>query len=447
MSADLLGIGTSGLRAARAALEIAGDNVANASTAGYARRSLVQVTGQAGAAMTPLSRSLSAGVGVDVTGLRRISDAFRNTDVRNASGEAGRSTALQDWLEPLHSALPFGDAAIGAGIGALFDAGSAVAADPGALAPRTVFLAAADSLASRFRLAALKVADQRAGVATAITAAAARISSLARTLATTNSDARRVASQTAEAATIADRRDALLDELHGLIAVRSTVGVDGSVDVRFASGTALVTGSEAATVVARDGPAGFQIITDPYGSSAATQSSDSGTLAGLFGAARRSLEAGQALDRLAASVSSTLNTAHEAGADLESNPGLSLFAGTSAATLSVPITDPRQVAAAAPPGPDGNQAMLTLISVRDAGFADIYDAEVTTLANAFATAREDGAAAVTARDAAVAARDAVSGVNLDEEAADILRFQQAYQAAARIVSTARTLFDTLFDIR
>lgn len=447
MSADLLGIGTSGLRAARAALEIAGDNVANASTPGYARRSLVQVTGQAGAAMTPLGRSLSAGVGVDVTGLRRISDAFRNTDVRTASGEAGRSTALQDWLEPLQSALPLGGADIGARIGALFDAGSAVAADPGALAPRTVFLGAADSLASRFRLAALKVADQRAGVATAITATAARISLLARTLATTNSDARRVAPQTAEAATIADRRDALLDELHGLIAVRSTVGVDGSIDVRFASGTALVTGSEAASVITREGPGGFQIITDSYGSSAAPQTSEGGTLAGLFGAARRGVEAAQVLDQLAASVSGALNAAHQAGADLDGNPGLSMFDGSSAATLSASITDPRQVAAAAPPGPDGNQAMLALISLRDVGFAEIYDAAVTTLANAFATARQDGAAAASAHDAAVAARDAVSGVNLDEEAADILRFQQAYQAAARIVSTARTLFDALFDIR
>jgi len=42
-----------------------------------------------------------------------------------------------------------------------------------------------------------------------------------------------------------------------------------------------------------------------------------------------------------------------------------------------------------------------------------------------------------------AERDSVSGVNLDEEAADLIRFQQAYQAAAQVVSTANTLFDSL----
>ncbi len=46
-------------------------------------------------------------------------------------------------------------------------------------------------------------------------------------------------------------------------------------------------------------------------------------------------------------------------------------------------------------------------------------------------------------DQAVLSRDAVSGVNLDEEAADLLRYQQAYQAAAQVVSVAGTLFDTL----
>jgi flagellar hook-associated protein 1 FlgK len=46
---------------------------------------------------------------------------------------------------------------------------------------------------------------------------------------------------------------------------------------------------------------------------------------------------------------------------------------------------------------------------------------------------------------AVAARDRVSGVNLDEEAANLLRMQQGYQASARVITTAQTLFQTLLD--
>jgi len=42
-------------------------------------------------------------------------------------------------------------------------------------------------------------------------------------------------------------------------------------------------------------------------------------------------------------------------------------------------------------------------------------------------------------------RDGISGVNLDEEAADLIKFQQLYQANAQVISVARELFDTLLN--
>lgn len=47
---------------------------------------------------------------------------------------------------------------------------------------------------------------------------------------------------------------------------------------------------------------------------------------------------------------------------------------------------------------------------------------------------------------AIAARESVSGVNLDEEAANLIRFQQAYQAAARVMGIANTLFDEVLGV-
>jgi flagellar hook-associated protein 1 FlgK len=51
------------------------------------------------------------------------------------------------------------------------------------------------------------------------------------------------------------------------------------------------------------------------------------------------------------------------------------------------------------------------------------------------------------RDAAVSARDSVSGVNIDEEAVDLMRFQQAYQASARVIQVARETLQSILDIR
>ncbi|MBW8296503.1 flagellar basal body rod C-terminal domain-containing protein, partial [Sphingopyxis sp.] len=68
---------------------------------------------------------------------------------------------------------------------------------------------------------------------------------------------------------------------------------------------------------------------------------------------------------------------------------------------------------------------------------------LATLAQAPAGARALDAAPMTRADAAAAARDGVSEVDLDKEAAELLRFQQAYQAAARTIQVARETMQTL----
>jgi flagellar hook-associated protein 1 FlgK len=50
-------------------------------------------------------------------------------------------------------------------------------------------------------------------------------------------------------------------------------------------------------------------------------------------------------------------------------------------------------------------------------------------------------------DQAVEAKDQMSGVNLDEEAADLIRFQQAFQASAQIIQISSKLFDSILGIR
>ena len=49
------------------------------------------------------------------------------------------------------------------------------------------------------------------------------------------------------------------------------------------------------------------------------------------------------------------------------------------------------------------------------------------------------------RDSAENAASELSGVNMDDEAAQLIEYQQAYQASARVLQTARELFDTLID--
>ena len=78
-----------------------------------------------------------------------------------------------------------------------------------------------------------------------------------------------------------------------------------------------------------------------------------------------------------------------------------------------------------------------------ASFEQRWDREAGRVATRLADATTGFEAAQAADAAASGARDANSGVDLDREAADLIRFQQAYQASARVIAAARDLFDTM----
>jgi flagellar hook-associated protein 1 FlgK len=80
-------------------------------------------------------------------------------------------------------------------------------------------------------------------------------------------------------------------------------------------------------------------------------------------------------------------------------------------------------------------------------FSDAYIDQVNTVGNAAQQAKITQQALTVVNDQAKQARDKVSGVNLDDEAADLIRFQQAYQAAAKSLQVSGQLFDSIVQIR
>ena len=76
-------------------------------------------------------------------------------------------------------------------------------------------------------------------------------------------------------------------------------------------------------------------------------------------------------------------------------------------------------------------------------FQDDFRSIAAAVGSTLESSRLTKLSAEAVRDAAVAAEDEVSGVNMDEEAAKLITQQQAYQAAAQVINTVKTLFDTL----
>lgn len=144
------------------------------------------------------------------------------------------------------------------------------------------------------------------------------------------------------------------------------------------------------------------------------------------------------------SINGSGSFAYTSGATINANGWNVVIAGTPASGDSFQVKP-----AASNSADNGNAKLLGGLSTKtilDGGRSSIIAANTSLVSQTGnlaqqASLRRDAAQAIqlqTQKD-----RDAISGVNLDEEAADLVRYQQAYQAAAQIISTAQTMFQAL----
>jgi flagellar hook-associated protein 1 FlgK len=167
-------------------------------------------------------------------------------------------------------------------------------------------------------------------------------------------------------------------------------------------------------------------------------------------AAQRIADAATMLDTLATEFVEGVNAFQAAGHDLAGESGEPMFdSGGRAAQITLSLTDPRGIAAAAVDGGTRDNANLAALdTLRSAGRFEARVTEtVTANASALSSRRLIGDAQAAMYQTAVAARASETGVNVDEEAVDLLRFQQAYQASSRVIQIARETLQAILDIR
>ena len=435
---DLLGIGASGLSAYSRALATIGDNIANAQTPGYARRRLNLQESPVASNMVLYRSSVKPG-GVEITGITRSVDAWLIEDSRLSSGGSERSGVRLDWLQRVEGALSDKTNGISTALTKLYTTADQLTADPSNQALRAQFLQAVDDVASGFRTAANQLAGMAEGIEGAATSAVDQFNTDLAALEEINIGLRKARPGSTNQASLLDERDRLLDRLSGQAGVSASFDNLGAVTLRAsASGDLLVGGgvvSPIAVSAAADGRLSYTIGGAPLALA-------TGALAGYAEAANHVADQRAGLDTMAMQFAGQLNTAHQAGLDTGGNPGSALFAGTSAATLTSTGLTPGQLAVANATSNNGN--MLAIGAMRGAGDPESqWAGHLATQAQSTASARAQHAAATTRSDAASAARSAVSEIDIDQEAADLLRFQQAYSAAARTIQVARETMQAL----
>ena len=386
---DLIGIGASGVLAYRDALAVIGDNVANATTPGYVRRTLDLRIAPAGGTSGPLTHDAGVGSGVRPGVVARADDALRTVNARNAASDAARLTTRADWLTRLQAVVAPGDGGLTPRLGSFFDAATTLAATPAAPAARAAFLDSADALATQFRATAAGTAGLAADLRGAATASAREVNDLTASLAAINLELKRTGASGEAANALLDSRDKALGALGGLVRISTTTGNDGGVTVRLGEGSnaALLVDGGTATRIGIAGAAGaLALVRDPTGSADTVRLPPGGSLAGLLEADHQIAATVTAIDALATRTATAVNAQATLGVDATGADGTPLFA--------------TRTLVAAADGANAGSATLAVTTAPDApvaaaGYRMRYDGTAWSLARGDGTGTVIGLGALT----------------------------------------------------
>ena len=445
-------IGYSGVRASQIALSATGQNIANVNTPGFSRLApdLHSLGGQT---------SVSIGGGVQVSSIRRLSNDFQNQQLWRASTDKNYFNTSQQYLTALEGLIDSEGSSVSVGLDNFFAALSEASSTPESIALRQQIIGESKQLAQRFNGLNSNIGTQLNALQGQRVAMTSEINGLSGNIAELNAQIREMESSGRDTATLRDYRDNLVKDLSQYAGIRVQEAADGTLNVSLANGQPLVAGATAGQLKVNTNLAGEQEMTLVFAKTTfpLNQQGIGGSLGGLYDMEYGALRpAQQDLHDMASAVATMVNNTLAAGFDLNGNPGQPLFsynAGSTSGMLAVNPLGASELAFSGTAGEVGNnKTLLAMLELKSAGVQvagntvplnDAYAGLVGRVASASRQNQADLRAATTVAEQAQAQRDSVSAVNLDEEAVNLMAYEQAYQANMKVISTSNDLFNAV----
>lgn len=403
---DMIGIGMSAVRIAQAALSTTGNNIANANSEGYVRRRVGIREVPSTVALQRLYGVRDMGGGVKLSGVERLSDGFAVVAERRAGTALNEARTVARWAIVAEEAAGPATDDIGAAIGQVFANADAAQAQPGSEAARLALESAVDGTLQRVESTIDALTQARLGIRQELEDQATRLNDARFALDEVNRALTETPPGTAGQAALFDQRDALIDRMADLAGVAVQLDQHGRASV--SSNGVPLTG----TVAVVGDPPGLTINGNAW-------QPEGGAMAGALGADAVLAAQARAVTALARSFASEINA----------------WAGQSVVDGARHVRD-------LPMPATGYGRLADRRATLESGWQQIIGQAAALSASA-----ADRVSMLGARhDAAAAMRDDGEGVDLDREAADLVRYQQAYDGGARILRVAQETFQTIVEL-
>ena len=441
---SLMDIAREALIADQEALNVTSNNVANQNTPGYTRE---VVSFQALDAVTLSGRTFGSGVSSSAASQR---DRVLEQRVQQQTQTQAQSAALESALQQIQNIFGLSSSvssptstALGTASNAFFSALSALASNPSDTATRQSVLNAANTLASTLNSTATQLAQVSSSLNQQVVSDVSQVNSLTSTIASLNAQISSL-SPNADAGTLEDQRQTAITQLSQLVGLDQISTEDNGITLTTSSGAVLVSGSQA-FAVSTTFSGGVEHILAGVAGTDVTSSLTGGDLGGVLKARDQLLPSYQSsLDTFAFAIGTQVNQQNELGIDGNGNPGAALFslpstASGAAGLIQVATTDPNAVAAAGPgEGSAGNKNASALADLNSASIvggqtvSKFLASFLSQIGSDVSAAKTDNSTQQTTLTQLTTQRDSLSGVSLDEEAANLTQYQKAYQAAAEV---------------
>lgn len=441
---DLFIIGASGTKAYRSAMAAISENIANASTEGYSRRSVTTMESGSSTATMAVYISRANFGGTEVKSVNRATDPYLDATVRYTNMQLGSAVARMRWLTDSETALNDTETGVGQLTTGMFQNMDKLAASPSDNSLRVTTLDSIGRVAQAFNQTSADLGQVSNGIATEAQSSVTTVNQALSALADINNSLLRAQPGTSAYAQLLDSRDAALGTLSTNLNVDISFGTHDQAQVML-NGQTLVQGSSATPLALTANANGTLSLATGGGTALAAPTS--GTLGGLFSAADTVSQRRTSLDTLAQQFVTNMNNWHAQGRTDAGTAGGPLLSGTTAATVTALISDPAQLATKATDGtPNGNLLTVSTVLRGNGSVEQGWTNLIATHANLLSSTKAEQTTAQNRSDQAVAAREAVSGVDLDMEAAELLRIQQAYSGSAKILQVAKETVDAILQI-
>lgn len=450
-------IAGSGLQAARAAMDATANNLANVNTPGY-------LDEQAQVIAAPSGDPLGIGTGAQILGITQASDAVLAANALSATSTSSNLNALQQTLSTVQAVFPEpGTNGLSAQLSTFWSSWDAIVSDPSQTAPRTEVINQAQNLAATLNQESAQLSQTAANTATQITATVSQVNTELAQVASLNQSIVSSIASGAPPNSLIDQRNAIVTQLGHDIGVTTRAQADGALDL-YVGGLTLVQSANADSLSVNQGgnPVNTSIVSTTSGAQAPVSS---GALAGLLATVNKYIPTYQSqLDGVANDLATTVNDQLAAGYDAAgmsgaSNPLFTPNGGTAggtvtAATIGVNanvVADPQLIAAASAgayatgaEANDGSNAQaVAALATSATGPDQAYRTFITNLGSDVQSVTSQSQAQTSLSQSLQATLQSVTGVNTDQQTVDMLSYQQAYQASAKVISTIDTMVQSL----